>query len=451
MNAFRSAIEKLKNSSFCVSVFKVGSGELIAQILSLISVPILSRIYSDAAYGEVALITSTAAVVLNLSTLGFNAAIMKPKDDEQSRKVFTTAFLANFVICSGFTAFYAFFSKKKQLFSVSGSYGLALLMMWSYCMLYETKSLMIVYLNRKQKYNKLFFNPIIGSASNLLVAVPLGLLGFGFEGFMLTYILQDLAICTLMIWGDSPFRRHYKLRDFVSVIVEYKEYILFHLPADFMRNTSIEYPTLYMGRVFPSGELGDYSMCERILKLPIRLIAAPISTVYFRTASEYHREGRNLADFTFKMVFRILLISILPVAFFMFISEPLFALVLGKTWREAGALASFLIVQYVLMFCAQTTSYCRVSIGRQKTDLAVSLVRFAIAVVSCFIGFYEFHTMRGTVVCYSIGQCIYNIFDLAASFYCMEKKYVKKYLVLSISYSLLMYAVLMIKGIVLPG
>lgn len=445
MSRIHNAFEKIKNSTFFVSVFKVGSGQLIAQIFSLISVPILSRIYADVAYGDTALITSTAAILNSFCIFGLTSAIMKPEDDEEAKRVFTTASITQLVVCSFFTVIYAVLSGKTRLFEISGSYGLALLLMWMYCVLLNTKSLMLVYANRKQKYNRIFFNPIIGSITNIVVAIPLGLIGFGFEGFMITSIVQDLAICTHLMWGDVPFSKQYRLRDFVHVYVEYREYVLFQYPSGFVNNLGIEYPTQYFGRTFTSQELGSYSMCERVLKLPLRLIAAPISTVYFRTASEYHRGGKNLADFTYQMVSRILLISVLPVAIFMFIGEPLFVFVLGEKWREAGSLATFLIIQYVLMFCSQTTSYCRVSIGRQRTNLVVSVVRLAITVVSCLAGYAVFRTMQGTVVFFSFGQCVYHILDLAANFYSMDKCYMRKFLVASVSYSVLMFFILIVR------
>ena len=423
---------------------------MIAQVFSLVSVPILSRIYSDVAYGDTALITSTAAILESFCIFGLTSAIMKPEDEEEAKRVFTTAFITHFFVCSSFTVTYAVLSRKTRLFEISGSYGLALLLMWMYCMLLNTKSLMLVYANRKQKYNRMFFNPIIGSITNIVVAIPLGLIGFGFEGFMITSIVQDLAICVHLMWGDVPFSKQYRLRDFVHVYVEYREYVLFQYPSGFVNNLGIEYPTQYFGRTFTSQELGSYSMCERVLKLPLRLIAAPISTVYFRTASEYHREGKNLADFTYQMVSNILLISVIPVAIFMFISGPLFAFVLGDAWREAGILASFLIIQYVLMFCSQTTSYCRVSIGRQRTNLVVSVVRLAITVVSCLVGYAVFRTMQGTVVFFSFGQCVYHILDLAVNFYCMNKQYLKKFLAVSAGYTVLMYVILAVKCILLP-
>lgn len=441
MNKIHNAIKKIKSSGFFISVFKVGSGQLISQLFALVSVPILSRIYSDAAYGDTALITSTAAILINLSTFGLNSAIMKPADDEEAKKIFTTAFLANLILSTGFTAVYAILVRRIRLFNISGSYGLALLLMWLYCVLHVTGTLMTVYMNRKGKYNRLFFNPIIGSAANFVVAIPLGLLGFGFEGFMVTYIVTSLVSCIHMMWGDVPFSRRYRPKDFLRVFVEYREYVLFQYPSNFIGNLGIEYPTQYLGRVFTTQELGGYSMCVRIMKMPIRLIAAPISTVYFRTATEYHREGKNLVEFTYQMISKIFLISAIPVALFIFISEDLFVFVLGKTWAEAGSLAGFLIIQYVLLFCSQTTSYCRVSIGKQQVDLVVSFARLAVAAISCVVGYGLFRSMKATVFCYSIGQCFFNISDLASSFYCMDKRYFKRYLSISVLYTILMYAI----------
>ena len=92
MSRIHNAFEKIKNSTFFVSVFKVGSGQLIAQIFSLISVPILSRIYADVAYGDTALITSTAAILTNISTFGLSSAIMKPREDEEAKVVLPPPF-----------------------------------------------------------------------------------------------------------------------------------------------------------------------------------------------------------------------------------------------------------------------------------------------------------------------------------------------------------------------
>ena len=159
-----------------------------------------------------------------------------------------------------------------QILSVSGSYSAALIMMWLYTVLYSMSALLTVYANRKGRYNRLFINPIIGSIANFIVAIPLGLLGFGYEGFMLTYIIQYLCVCIHMMWGDFPFKRNYRFKDFIHVIVTYRDYIFYQYPANFIVNFGNEYPTQYFGRIFNAQQLGSYSMCVRIMKYPIRLI-----------------------------------------------------------------------------------------------------------------------------------------------------------------------------------
>ena len=60
----------IHGNGFFKSVLKVGSGNLIGQGIAIITTPILSRIYNDIAYGDRAMIVSTAAIIINLSTLG---------------------------------------------------------------------------------------------------------------------------------------------------------------------------------------------------------------------------------------------------------------------------------------------------------------------------------------------------------------------------------------------
>lgn len=440
----RKLFNKIRNSQFASSVLKVGSGQLISQVISIITVPILSRIYADTAYGDTAFITSTAAVIIDLSIFSLNSAIMKPEKLEDAKKVFTTAFLLNAMVATMLVTVCLILQRQFFLFEVSEDYVTALLLMWLYIITFAANNLMTVYMNKQGKYNKLFFNPIIGSGAQVLVAIPLGLLGFGYKGFLITYIISNAIAVTHMMWKNNPFYRGYRFRHLLEVVKTYKDYILYQCPSNFISTSAIEYPTQYLGRCFTTQQLGGYSLCVRVMKYPIRLIATPISTVYFRTATEYHREGKNLAAFTYKMISRILLISAVPVAVFILFSEPIFAFILGESWREAGALAGFLVIQYVIMFCSQTTSYCRVSLGRQKVNLLVTSVNLIISVGSCVAGYMLFHSMEGTVFCYSLGQCIYGIIDMAVNFYIMDKKYLWKYLGVSVAYTVLMFAFLLL-------
>lgn len=434
-------ISQLKNNSFFSSVLKVGSGQLIAQLLSLISVPILSRIYPESAYGDQAIIISTASIIINLTTLGLSSAIMEPEDDEESKKIFTISFLIMAGLTSIISVACLVLPNYLKLFVINGSYRVGIVLMWLYAVIYNTSLLASVYVNKKGKYNKLFFNPLIGSICQFLIAIPLGLLKWGYKGFLVASIINSLAVCIHLMRGDFPFVKDITKNDFIYILRKYRKYILFQYPSNFINNTAIEYPTQFLGRAFSTTELGDYSMCLRVLMMPVRLIAAPISTVYFRTATEYERNGEDLSGFTFKLITRILLISVIPVSVCSYFAVPIFEFVLGKTWSRAGQIAAILSAQYVMLFCSQCTSYCRVAIGQQAANLYYSIFHLLVLIISCFVGFRFTQSLIGTVVAISISQTICYIIDMAINFYYLDKKKMLKYITISTMYSALVFIV----------
>lgn len=439
-------VDKIKNKSvFFKSVLKVGSGNLIGQSISVITVPILSRIYDSIAYADYALLTSTATIVINIATLGLTSAIMNPEKEEEAKKILTTESLLTVLAATVFAVGCYAIQDMYAVIDVSGSYIIALLLAWIYIAVTNMQLMVGVYINKQGKYNKLLVNPIIGAVANVIIAIPLGLLGFGYQGFVITSVSSNLIMIVHMIWKNWPFYKGYTLSDAVYVIKTYKDYVLFQYPANFISNVATEYPTQFLGRTFSTVSLADYSMCLRVLKYPIRLIATPISTVYFRTATEMHRDGNNLGEFTYKMIKKILFVSFFPVVICVIVAEPVFGFVLGDSWSAVGTVASVLAAQYAMMFCSQCVSYCRVAIGKQASNLLYGTVWLVFIAVACALGFKISHSIMGTILAFSIAQSVIYILDMGLNFYYINKKMLTKYMSLACMYSIGIYAAVFIK------
>ena len=441
----RKIKKKLSGSSFFASVLKVGSGNLIGQAVGVITTPILSRIYSRTAYGDQAIIISTSTIIATIAMIGLSSAVMQPKDRDEARKVYTTAFYTNIILCLIITGIGFLISGKIHYFDVTGSYYVGLILMFLYLVTNNTYLITRIFVNREGRYDKLFFNPIIGAGANIGIAIPLGLIGFGYQGFIITMIISNIIMISHMVYKCNPFYKNLSFREMRRIYIDYKEYVLFQYPSNIISNFSNEYPTQFLGRVFDAVTLGGYSMCLKIFHYPIRLIASPISTVYFKTATEYYREGKNLAEFTYKLISRILILSFVPVVVCCAFSEPIFSFVLGRQWESAGTIASLLAVQYVMLFCTDCTSYCRVSIGRQKSNLMFSCIRFVVTIFTTSIGYAIFHSLLGTIAFFAIGNSLIYVFDMSLNFYFLDKKYMKKYLRLSLSYVIIMVIGMILK------
>ncbi|MEG1559369.1 MAG: oligosaccharide flippase family protein [Clostridia bacterium] len=429
-------IAKIKGNNFWKSVAALSSGQIIAQLINLFSVPIISRIYSKESYGDFGIIISTATIIIGFIGMGLGSAIMAPKTDEESEKVFRTSFsiqfVLSFVLCLGFLILMPYY----QFFTSQIPYPVAILIMFVYINLTVLSSLMNIYINRLKMTKVLFLNPLIGALVTLLVTLPLGLLGLDAVGLYIASIISYTIINIHMLRKANPFTKKPSFAEMQYIIKKYRHFIIYQYPSNLMTAFTSQMPNQLLSSNFGNSALGDYSMCNKIFTMPISLIAAPIQTIYFRTVTQKYRDGEDIADFTFSLITKLMLLSIIPIIILMAFGEPIFSFILGDQWRIAGKLASILALQYVFTFCNNCITYCRVTINKQKINLLVSLFQAIIIIISLIIGVSIFKTLIGTITCFAIASTVYNIIDIFISFRCL-KKYSFKFLIISFIYCLI--------------
>ena len=74
--------------TFISNVLKLTSGSAIAQALTVLVAPILTRLFAPEAFGVVAVFMSISAVFSALSCLRYELSIMLPKTDEEASNLF---------------------------------------------------------------------------------------------------------------------------------------------------------------------------------------------------------------------------------------------------------------------------------------------------------------------------------------------------------------------------
>jgi len=410
---------------FWKSVVVLVSGTVLAQVIGIFTTPIVSRLYEPKAFGEYAIIISTSSIVLSIATLGLNSVIMVPESDDESKEVFMVAFITMLVLSTVILIILIIVSPFIRFFNIEMNYILACTLVYCFVVINSISGLLNIYINRRGLNKVLFYNSLIGALATLCISIPLGLLDIGGVGLLIAALFAGVASIIQMVYHASPFKGIPSFATFKNIYLKYKEFILYQYPSNFIGDFAIQLPVQAFSTMFGSANLGSYSMNEKILGIPIRIIGAPINTVYFRTASEYYKKGKSLADFTFSLIIKIMLIALFPIIVTVIWGEQIFSLILGPNWGEAGKLAGFLIVQYVFMFCATCTSYLRVVIGKQKVNLIISILKVTIIGLSIFLGIYIFGDLFNTIIFFTIGSSLYLIIDMAINFYCLEKYWIR--------------------------
>lgn len=409
-NALHALVERVKNNAFIKSVLTLSAGVVVSQVISLAKTPIISRIYDPGVLGDFSIIISDAAIISVVICLGLMTAIMIPKEEADSKGL--CRLLLFFIVGLSTVLLLALLALSNvwQLFTVNLDYRLACVILYLYIITTNVSSLCYAYVNRQKMYQVLFWNPTLGTVTNALVSIVLGILKCGLWGYALGYILSSSAMILHLVSHANPFSLQKALRpNPLALLKKYKEFPLYQLPSNIVSSISQQLPVQLISRFFGNAVLGIYSMCLSILALPTRFLATPVNRVYYREAAERYSQGRSIGELSFKVLTTNVKIAILPICLLIILGEPLFAFALGEKWRQAGSFASILGVYQLALFCSSCISGGLVILKRQRLNLFFSIVSICINAFAFVFGFYCLKTLESTLILYALLSTAYHL------------------------------------------
>lgn len=376
-------VARIKHSGFLKSVLSLSSGVVIGQIINSIGMPIISRIYTAADLGDYTLITSSANVVIAVSVLGMMTVFMLPEKDTEARELSRLVSISTIII-SFFCVllFYLVSPWWRFIMAEAVSYTTALVVLWLYVVFAVVSNICYAYVNRLKLYRVLFWNPIIGATVNIILGIVFGILGWGFVGYTIAHIVSMLANIIHLITHANPFsfiprieRQGYK-----KLLKSYQRFPKYQMPANLISSIAIQIPLEIMGICFSSTVLGYYSMTNRVMYMPITLLATPINRVYFQEASSRYQKGENISEFAFKIMETNIKLAMLPIIILMVFGRWIFSFVLGPQWSESGVYAAVLGIYFLVAFCISCLSGSFVIIGKSSWNLVCSIINVGIGV-----------------------------------------------------------------------
>ncbi len=421
------------SDSFWRSVTVILTGTVIGQVIGIVTLPIISRLYEPQAFGQYALLASASALLSVVVTLGLSSAVMAPEEDGAAEEVVMVAFACAVILAT-------------VLFCIAVALGQALPLpttgippwqfcLWAYAMTIVSclAALLRVYTNRRGFNKALAVNSIVSAVCTLIFAIPIGLLHHGSLGLIVAGLAAGLLSSLQMLRHTNPFKHRLSWAKISSTLRKYRGYVSYQYSANLMESAGAQLPTQVLAGFYGSAPLGLYSMNERLLGIPLRLVGTPLSTVYFRNISKSFRSGNSVAPLTFSIVSKVMTASTAPMIVLILWGPGLFGWALGQEWREAGALCAYLVPLYVLTLCRASVSNCRVVIGRQRANAGLSAVRLGIVIICLVGGHAWFGSLTGTVFALAVGSSLFMLIDMAVNFVLLHS-HLKKYLLLALGF-----------------
>lgn len=426
-------IERLKNSEIIKNIAVLVSGVVIGYGISMLLLPVLSRVYTPEELGEYDLIISNGNIIASLVCLALLIAIMTPEKDEEAVKICKLVR----ALTNGLSLFVfiilVLISNKMKIFDVKMNYILSVFFLSMYVILFNEQNVFYAYVNRKKKYKVLFWNPIISAVVNSGISILLGALNWGTTGYM-TGTLISYMICIIhMRLSVNPYEGKMNISELIETLKRYKVYPKVQLPANMVATVSAQFPIQFLGHVFGNAALGGYTMACKILSVPVTLLATPINRVYYREAAERYVKGEKIGQFCFDMIEKNIKIAIVPIGILIISGKQIVTFFLGEAWTVAGIYISTLGILYLLKYCSSCVSGTFVIIEKQPIALFCSIVSLVLY-ASCFFmsNILQLNVIK-TIILFAIFDGIYNFLNLFLCVYFTGYS-IKKYFIFIMKY-----------------
>jgi O-antigen/teichoic acid export membrane protein len=245
---------------------------------------------------------------------------------------------------------------------------------------------------RKKEFKNVSVSLVSRSIGLSLSQVIIGLITLGPIGLIVGQIISYLTGNTMLYKTLKEARKNTLIskKNVKKQAIIYKKFPLFSLPSIFINSINLNIINFLITTGFSLTTLGFYSLTQRILGIPARVIGSSFSQVYFQKASQEYNLNGTTEIIYIKTLKKLVLISI-PIFLIMFlVAEPVFTLVFGQKWIVSGTYAKMLIPLAASRFVSSALSNTLAVHQKQQFGLIINLLLLTTTIsVFTFSKFYN--------------------------------------------------------------
>jgi lipopolysaccharide exporter len=340
-------------SKMVANTLKLFSAAILGQLLGLIAMPILSRLYTPADFGIYQLFFSIVAVIAVISRFSYDYAINIPEKHEDAANIIVLCiFLIIITSIATMIFFFIFSGYIDSLFKTPGfSQYLFLLPLAIICNSFAY--ILGLWLSRKEEFGIIAKANLASSISGKAVSLGTGFISPSPAGLIFGVIVNDATIFIIFlkqILADIQFFKDVSYNRIKQLAIRYKKFPQYTLSAEFVGTASYQCIPFLLAFFFSSIIVGYYAMSIIMINLPLKLIANSFSSVFYQKLNVEKNLSGNINKIVKSVHTRLISIGMFGCLIGIIIGPELFAFILGEKWYTAGVYAQILMPSFFVMF-----------------------------------------------------------------------------------------------------
>ncbi len=370
------------------------SSSALAQGVSLLVAPVLSRLFTPEDFGLVALYLAILSVLSVFSTAKYEQAIMLPRDSSAAVHLFRLVLIISLVF-SAFTAVAVLLFNSR----ITGLLGNSDISPWLYLLplsllLHAMVQASTFYANRKKEFKSIATTTILQNISLNSVRLGDGFLKITGNGLISGQIIAQM-VAAAYLTGKTLTRIRkaavgFSPGEIKKQAIAYLQYPRFNMMLSLTNNLSGSLPVFLFTWGFSAEVAGLYAFGYTFVFRPLGLFSQSTQQVLSQKTIESYHSGRNIFPGLLKMAGRFFLAGIIPFVIFALWAPDIFSFLFSDSYREAGTYLQILSPWLFMVYLSSPLSFLPELFFRQKKAMLIDLIylvlRFAALITGIYLG-----------------------------------------------------------------
>lgn len=374
MELIAISINKIFKSNLLRNASKLATGTAISQVLALAFIPILSRTYSQDAFGIFAAYFAVVSIISSYATLKYDTALVLPKHDKDAYtllKLSNIVTVAITVLSIGILLIpIPYFREYRglQLFI-----GFSVLLSVNY----NNSALWNI---RFKQFNHTAISHVLQSIA-IFVFQFLLYQFFELKGLIIGNIIGVSFSCAYLLITRKFDWSVYKSINKHDMLMQARRYVDF--PKYFTLSNAVlsfssNLPILLFVKYISLAQIGIYGMAVRIIAQPVTLISNSLRSVLLGEMAERRNKEKPILKWYTKIFVSLFLLTVVGSLLLFFLSNFIVEIFLGKEWSEVGLYAKMLIPLLISMMISSPGIAAVRVFEMQRYNFHYSLVSLSI-------------------------------------------------------------------------
>lgn len=341
--------EKHKGGGGAVVV--LAGGAAVAQVLLVALLPITTRLYTPGQVGVLTALLSLLNVASTFATLRLSTAILLPKSRWGAQNIIGAAFVSLLLITAIFSivllGLSVFLDEEGQ-----GKYFVFVLAIFFLAGLNEIGYSVVL---REKQYYPLALSKIIRHAGGEVGKISLGYILGPSVYMLLTGHAIALLAATAVFWrqmrGPVIGARRTRFATLVRAGRKYKQFPVFHLPAELVRTVSLNAPIFFFAIYYDARAIGLLGVAMMMVAGSSALVAQSVRQVFLSQVARLGK-AQSLPPMLKRYSVWMAAGGIAMTLFVWFVAEPVLELFFNDNWYAAADFARILSIQFAPQFLA---------------------------------------------------------------------------------------------------